>query len=68
MKQELFSLIIWSPYQGSSRFLFTTPNSVDAIALKRQNGPVCETETRKTVFLASVLRLTRVHVPFKSER
>jgi len=44
-------------YQRASRFPFTTPHSVlnhvDAITLKRQNGPICETESHKTVILAS---------------
>jgi len=51
---------------------FTTLNSilnhVDAITLKRQNGPICEIGTHKTVILASVLRLTRAHSPLNSTR
>jgi len=57
MKQELFSLIIWTAYQHASMLPFTTINSVlnhvDAITLKRQNGSICEIVSCKTFFLAS---------------
>ena len=52
-------------------FPFTTPdavlNHVDAITLKRQNGPICEKESHKTLVLASALRLTCAHGHLKSE-
>ena len=72
VKQDIFSLIIWSVYQLESRFPFTTTSSVlnhvGAITLKRQNGPICKTESHKTVYEASVLSLTNAHGPLKSER
>ena len=43
-------------------------NHVGGILIKRQNGPTCEKTPHKTVLLASVIRLTRAHDPFKSER
>ena len=64
--------LIGSAYQNESTFQFTILNSfvnhVNAINIRLQNGLICVIESHQTVFIASVLHLTRAHSPFKSDR
>ena len=40
-------------------------NHIDAITLKHSTDPICLKESHKTIFVDSVLSLTRAHGPYE---